>query len=104
MAKLSSKYFFLFVDDQNCLYEVLPHAVSVEFSGETIEKRQLKKSESIFECQSHCEMLQNCYSFDYQRNLRTCYFRDKMLNGNEPQMCRDDVYTVYKKCSQGIKP
>ena len=96
--------FSFLIDDQNCIYKVLPHAILVEFSGEAIGKKELKKSESIFECQTHCEILQNCYSFYYYKNLRTCNFRDKMLNGNEPLMCRDDIYTVYKKCSQGIKP
>ena len=88
--------------DSKCHYKILPHAVSKEFSGETVETRWLTRNEKISDCQAYCDTLPNCYSFNYQRDPKKCYFKDRKLTGNEPLMCREDYFTVYKKCSQGI--
>ena len=73
-----------------------------KISGETVETRWLTRNEKISDCQAYCDTLPNCYSFNYQRDPKKCYFKDRKLTGNEPLMCREDYFTVYKKCSQGI--
>ena len=88
----------------NCTYVSLKQGVLKEFSGEAIDKKMLKKNEQISECENHCDNLDGCQSFNVLRKneyQRICYFRNKILNGNEPLMCWNDMYTVYKKCDKG---
>ena len=79
----------------------LPQAVSKEFVGESIGMKKLKKGETISECEDHCDKLKNCQSFNFNKWKKECYFKNKALTGDEPLMCRDDLYTVYRSCYQG---
>ena len=84
-----------------CTYMRLPQAVSKEFAGESIGMKRLRKNEKISDCEDYCDGLENCQSFSYHKKKKECDFKNQTLNGNEPLMCWDDMYTVYKSCNQG---
>ena len=87
-----------------CTYWRLSQAVSKEFVGESIGKKRLRKNEKVSDCEDYCDGLENCQSFSFHKKKRECDFKNQTLNGNEPLMCWDDMYTVYKRCEQGNNP
>ena len=92
---------FVHVENSSCTYQLLPYAVFEEFSGNTIGTKELKWKEKVSDCEEYCNNLSNCHSFIYQRTKRECFFKDKLLTGDEP-MCPGDTITYNQNCTQGI--
>ena len=55
------------------------------------------------ECEQFCNGISLCNSFTYEPNVKSCWLKEKEVNGNEDVIDRDDYFTVYRSCEQGIK-
>ena len=68
----------------------------VEDEGISLELIFSDKTQA--QCEEICDNTENCKSFSYDPDKQKCYLKERELTGNEPQIKRWNVYTVYKYC------
>lgn len=55
------------------------------------------------DCEQICNGISLCNSFTYEPNVKSCWLKEKEVIENEDVIDRDDYFTVYRSCEQGIK-
>ena len=55
------------------------------------------------DCEQFCNGITLCNSFTYEPNVKSCWLKEKEVTENEEVIDRDDYFTVYKTCAQGIE-
>ena len=61
-----------------------------------------KKNASYEECIEACKEYEPCQSFLYHNKSKTCFLKDKQLNGNETvKEGSQNFFSTYKTCKLG---